>query len=206
VNRRASVSVADQAPGCPQLATAKESDENSGRCPGWFATYHATRARENSAYRRTKLPPPFGAPSPPSLAFDLRLRLDVRGLGNLHHSPSKREEDDMERRDFLKIALGAAGGAAALAATAQAAPLSPHPLVEEGRQSATQDAPSRRHQRERGRPGLARGGALVATALAPPPRPPLAPRPPPGRPLIAGPRRAHPGAARVFSIPGRSIL
>jgi TAT (twin-arginine translocation) pathway signal sequence len=46
----------------------------------------------------------------------------------------------MERRDFLKIALGAAGGAAALAATAQAAPLSPHPLVEEGRQSATQDA------------------------------------------------------------------
>jgi TAT (twin-arginine translocation) pathway signal sequence len=46
----------------------------------------------------------------------------------------------MERRDFLKIALGAVGGAAALAATAQAAPLSPHQLVEDGRLSATQDA------------------------------------------------------------------
>jgi hypothetical protein len=46
----------------------------------------------------------------------------------------------MERRDFLKIALGAVGGLAALAATAQAAPLSPRPLVEEGRLPATQDA------------------------------------------------------------------
>lgn len=47
----------------------------------------------------------------------------------------------MERRDFLKIALGAVGGAAALAATAQAAPFSPHQIVEDGRRlSATQDA------------------------------------------------------------------
>jgi hypothetical protein len=47
----------------------------------------------------------------------------------------------MERRDFLKIALGATAGAAILAAvTAQAAPLAPHPLVEDGRLPATQDA------------------------------------------------------------------
>ena len=58
---------------------------------------------------------------------------------SVHHSPIQ-EEGDMERRDFLKIALGAVGGAAALAATAQAAPLSPHQIVEDGRLSATQDA------------------------------------------------------------------
>jgi hypothetical protein len=58
---------------------------------------------------------------------------------SVHHSPIQ-EEDDMERRDFLKIALGAVGGAAALAATARAAPLSPHQIVEDGRLSATQDA------------------------------------------------------------------
>jgi hypothetical protein len=54
--------------------------------------------------------------------------------------PSKRKEDDMERRDFLKIGLGLAGGTAALAATAHAAPLSPHPLVEDRQLPATQDA------------------------------------------------------------------
>jgi hypothetical protein len=58
---------------------------------------------------------------------------------SVHHSAIQ-EEDDMERRDFLKFALGAVGGAAALAATAQAAPLSPHQIVENGRLSATQDA------------------------------------------------------------------
>jgi hypothetical protein len=59
----------------------------------------------------------------------------------------------MERRDFLKIALGAAGGAAALAtATAQAAPLSPHHLVEDGRLSLTQDArPAVTNENEVGR-------------------------------------------------------
>jgi hypothetical protein len=46
----------------------------------------------------------------------------------------------MERRDFLKIALGAAGGAAALAATAQAAPLAPHPLAEDERLPANEAA------------------------------------------------------------------
>ena len=38
----------------------------------------------------------------------------------------------MERRDFLKFAFGFAAGAAALAATAEAAPLSPQPLAENG--------------------------------------------------------------------------
>ncbi len=36
----------------------------------------------------------------------------------------------MERRHFLKIAVGVAAGAAALAVSAQAAPLMPHPLKE----------------------------------------------------------------------------
>src|SRR4051812_4104236 len=34
----------------------------------------------------------------------------------------------MERRYFLKVAIGVAAGAAALAVSAQAAPLMPHPL------------------------------------------------------------------------------
>jgi len=34
----------------------------------------------------------------------------------------------MERRHFLKLALGAAAGTAALAASAQAAPIAPHPF------------------------------------------------------------------------------
>jgi hypothetical protein len=41
-------------------------------------------------------------------------------------------EDVMERRDFLKVAFGFAAGAAAFAASAQAAPLMPHPLPEDG--------------------------------------------------------------------------
>jgi hypothetical protein len=36
----------------------------------------------------------------------------------------------MERRHFLKIAVGVAAGATALAISAQAAPLTPHPLTE----------------------------------------------------------------------------
>jgi hypothetical protein len=39
----------------------------------------------------------------------------------------------MERRHFLKLAFGFAAGAAALAASARAAPLAPHPLTEGGR-------------------------------------------------------------------------
>jgi hypothetical protein len=38
----------------------------------------------------------------------------------------------MERRHFLKLAFGFAAGAAALAASARAAPLAPHPLAEDG--------------------------------------------------------------------------
>ncbi len=38
----------------------------------------------------------------------------------------------MERRHFLKLAFGFAAGAAALAASARAAPLVPHPLAEGG--------------------------------------------------------------------------
>ena len=39
----------------------------------------------------------------------------------------------MERRHFLKLAVGFAAGAAALAASARAAPLAPHPLQRNGR-------------------------------------------------------------------------
>lgn len=46
----------------------------------------------------------------------------------------------MERRHFLKIAFGFAAGAAALAASAQAAPLMPQPLVEDVPLPANQDA------------------------------------------------------------------
>jgi hypothetical protein len=38
----------------------------------------------------------------------------------------------MERRHFLKLAFGFVAGAAALAASARAAPLMPHPLAEDG--------------------------------------------------------------------------
>ncbi|MGA3190601.1 MAG: twin-arginine translocation signal domain-containing protein [Bryobacteraceae bacterium] len=38
----------------------------------------------------------------------------------------------MERRHFLKFVFGAAAGAAALAVSAQAAPLAPYPLVQDG--------------------------------------------------------------------------
>jgi hypothetical protein len=41
--------------------------------------------------------------------------------------------DGMERRHFLKLAFGFAAGAAALAASAQAAPLAPRPLADDGR-------------------------------------------------------------------------
>jgi hypothetical protein len=39
----------------------------------------------------------------------------------------------MERRHFLKFAVGFAAGAVALAASAQAAPLLPQPLAQDGR-------------------------------------------------------------------------
>src|SRR5258708_22537219 len=43
------------------------------------------------------------------------------------------EGDAMERRHFLKLTFGFAAGAAALAASAQAAPLAPYPLEDNGR-------------------------------------------------------------------------
>ncbi|WP_050625774.1 twin-arginine translocation signal domain-containing protein [Bradyrhizobium viridifuturi] len=46
----------------------------------------------------------------------------------------------MERRDFLKIAFGVAAGAAAFAATAQAAPLAPLLLNQDARAPAGSDA------------------------------------------------------------------
>ena len=46
----------------------------------------------------------------------------------------------MERREFLKIAFGVASGAAALAATAKAAPLMPQPLNEGMKLPARPDA------------------------------------------------------------------
>ena len=46
----------------------------------------------------------------------------------------------MERRHFLKLAFGFAAGGMALAASAQAAPLIPQPLVEGGPYPANPDA------------------------------------------------------------------
>jgi len=46
----------------------------------------------------------------------------------------------MERRDFLKIAFGVAAGAAAFAASVQAAPLVPQPITGGGRLPAGPDA------------------------------------------------------------------
>jgi hypothetical protein len=46
----------------------------------------------------------------------------------------------MERRDFLKYALGVAAGAAAFVASAQAAPLMPQPLNEDAKLPVNPDA------------------------------------------------------------------
>jgi hypothetical protein len=46
----------------------------------------------------------------------------------------------MERRHFLKLAVGAVAGAAALAASAQAAPLLPQPLSKDQLPPGNQDA------------------------------------------------------------------
>ena len=46
----------------------------------------------------------------------------------------------MERRHFLKLAIGFAAGGVALAASARAAPLMPQPLVEDGEFPSNQDA------------------------------------------------------------------
>ena len=46
----------------------------------------------------------------------------------------------MERRDFLKFALGVAASAAALSAGAQAAPLAPHSLNDDALRAASPEA------------------------------------------------------------------
>jgi hypothetical protein len=48
----------------------------------------------------------------------------------------------MERREFLKIAAGVVAGVAAVAATAQAAPLMPQPLNEDAKLPKNPDAQS----------------------------------------------------------------
>jgi hypothetical protein len=67
------------------------------------------------------------------------VHLDAAKLSR-HHS-AHGEEDVMERRHFLKLALGFAAGAATLAASAQAAPLMPHPLEEDGRLPPSNEDP-----------------------------------------------------------------
>src|ERR1700756_3204793 len=57
-----------------------------------------------------------------------------------HSSCTEREGDVMERRHFLKLAVGFAAGATALAASAEAAPLSPQlPLARDERSPAASE-------------------------------------------------------------------
>src|ERR1700719_4301664 len=63
------------------------------------------------------------------------VHLDAFKLSS-HHSLRMRRKMSMERRHFMKVTLGfaaAATGTAGLAASAQAAPLLPQPLAEDGR-------------------------------------------------------------------------
>jgi hypothetical protein len=78
----------------------------------------------------------------------------------------------MERRDFLKIAFGVAAGAAAFAASVQAAPLAPRPLTGDGRLPAGPDAHplSRRAMKSitssrRKCTGTGTGAGVVATGV-----------------------------------------
>ena len=74
----------------------------------------------------------------------------------------------MERRDFLKFALGAVAGAAAFAASATAAPLMPQPLNEDAKLPANPDAqPAVTSKEEAEQPHAGR------SALGPWPRPRL---------------------------------
>jgi hypothetical protein len=66
----------------------------------------------------------------------------------------------MERREFLKIAAGVAAGVAALAATAQAAPLMPHPLNEDAKppEKPAQPAVTSKEEADRLQPEEVRWG------------------------------------------------
>jgi hypothetical protein len=66
----------------------------------------------------------------------------------------------MERREFLKIAVGMAAGVTAFAATAQAAPLMPQPLSEDAKlpQNPAQPAVTSNDEADRLQPQEARWG------------------------------------------------
>ena len=66
----------------------------------------------------------------------------------------------MERREFLKIAAGVAAGVAALAATAQAAPLMPRPLNEDAKlpENPAQPAVTSKDEADRLQPEEVRWG------------------------------------------------
>jgi len=66
----------------------------------------------------------------------------------------------MERREFFKIAAGAAAGVVAFAATAQAAPLMPEPLSEEAKlpQNPAQPAVTSTEEADRLQPQEVRWG------------------------------------------------
>jgi hypothetical protein len=73
---------------------------------------------------------------------------------------SRLEEEDMERREFLKIAAGVAAGLAAFAANAQAAPLMPQPLNEDAKlpQNSAQPAVTSKEEAARLQPEEVRWG------------------------------------------------
>jgi hypothetical protein len=75
-----------------------------------------------------------------------------------HHA--RLEERRMERREFFKIAAGAAAGVVAFAATAQAAPLMPQPLNEEAKlpQNPAQPAVTSTEEADRLQPQEVRWG------------------------------------------------
>jgi hypothetical protein len=73
-----------------------------------------------------------------SARFSGRSSRRDQNLPCITHSP-RTMEDVMERRHFLKLAVGFAAGAAALAASAQAAPLAPHPVTQDGRLPPSND-------------------------------------------------------------------
>ena len=76
----------------------------------------------------------------------------------------------MERRHFLKLAFGFAAGGVALAASAQAAPLTPQPLVPDGQLPANPDAHpavTTGDEVDRLKPEEVRGGAAAVPRLGP---------------------------------------
>lgn len=64
----------------------------------------------------------------------------------------------MERRDFLKFALGVIAGAAAFAASAQAAPLMPQPLNDDAKLPEAQPAVTSKEESENLSPEEVRWG------------------------------------------------